>query len=645
MAELKRTLGFWFTSAFTFLNLVNTGVFLGIQVGIQTAGVASIFAWIMLGFLSIYTAMCFSELTTMFPTAGGVYEFAKQAYGRLASFQVGWVIWLINNIATALLIAAAVEYLLPDTPFVLGTLALSATTFKLLIAIGLIIVMNYVAFRGADDSAKMMLILAIFTLILFAIVIIPGIAHLQVELFFLAEWKWPALLAAAFLLSETFFGWESVSFMAEEIKDPAKTIPKALNSTAIFVALCSVAIAAITMSVLDSRQLLGLGKPLITVLKEMGFSSWAILIANLGVVMAFIGNAAGGVIGNPRLLMALSRDKLFIEQFSDIHPKYQTPHKGILLQTVVAVLIVLLAAGEYAALLALVVAPSMVLYVSMIVLVPYFRWRRPDAERPYSAPFGKVLPFVLVLFYAVMFVMWATMVPDAVDQLRILLGFILLSIPIYLVLTYFYDPDALIGTTNRFAIFSLWLENLFVPKRLRREVLDIIPEARSKNILEFGAGVGTLTMDLAEHVGPRGKVYAVDLSEHNVRLLERRIAKRGHSHITVIHDPHLVSRVHPDVKNIDMIVSVGNLSYVQDVERILRDMNDLLPARGKICFIEYIDFFYFLPNNPKWLSDSRRIQETFSKAGFAVRVELRRGLLWKYLYIYGIKKEGGGSYI
>lgn len=642
MAELKRTLGFWMTSAFTFLNLVNTGIFFSVGLAFAVAGEASILAWFALGLFSVYTAMCFSELTTMFPAAGGVYEFAKQAYGRLASFQVGWLMWIINNIATALLVVAAVTYLLPDH-LLESYFPLSPAMVKLILVILIIVALNYVAYRGADDSARLMVVLALFTLVLIAIVFIPGLRQIHAGEFLLLNYDWKLLLVAAFLVSETFFGWESISFMAEEIVEPEKNIPRALIWTSAFVAISSVVIAAITIAVLGSSSAQA-ERPLIEVLSQLGVHQWLIFAANLGIVVTFLGNAAGGVIGNPRLLMALSRDKLFIEQFADVHERYLTPYKGIFVQTIVAILIAIMASGAYQKLLELLVAPSIILYASMIVLVPLFRWKRPAQARPYKTPFGSWLPLLLVGFFLLMLGVWAATDPGAVQQIRLLASFLVFSIPIYMLLTYFYDPDVLVSTINKFSFLNLWLEDLLVPKRVRREVLDLLPDAQGKSILEFGSGVGSLTMHLAEHVGAKGRVYAVDFSERNLRLLDHRLAKRNHSHVRTLCDPHLVNRIHPDITEVDMIVSIGSLGYVQDVRKVLKEMADILPHRGHICFVEYIGFFYFLPD-PKWLTEHDRLRELFGECGFNIQIEVRKGLLWKYMYVYGVKEHRKVPYI
>lgn len=644
MGELRRTLGFWLVSAFILLNLVNTGIFFGVPIGAEVAGVSSLFAWIVLGIMSIYIGACFAELTTMFPTAGGVYEFSKQAFGRFTSFQIGWTTWMLNGIATALLVSAAVAYILPNTAIALGTILIPAVLAKTLLAVLIIIIMNTITYRGADESAKLMLMLSIFTIILLAIVIIPGVLQMHTENFIVVQMQWTGILIAAFLLSETFYGWESISFMAEEIKEPERTIPKALKATTTFVAIASVAVAVVMFGVVGIDGLLGTDRPMITTLETLGFAHWLILVANIGIVVTFLGNAAGSVIGSPRLLMSMSRDKLFIEQFSDIHPRFDTPYRAIILQTILTILIVIIASGAYTRLLEMLVAPSIILYAITIFLVPYFRWKKPDYPRPYRAPFGSWLPLVIVLAYLGILGVWAITEPSAIVQIRLLASFMLFSIPIYLLLTYFYDPDVLINTLNRFALPNLWFENLLIPKKIRREILEYLPEPKNKRILEFGSGVGSLTMYLAEHVGKTGKVYAVELGHGNMRILERRMQKLDHKHVEVIHDPHLINRVHPSVRNVDMVVGVGNLSYVQDVKKVLREMSTLMPDRGHICFVEYVDFFGFLPN-PKWLSDHDELRKIFAEGGFSVNVQVKRGIFWKYLFIYGIKENSGVPYI
>jgi amino acid transporter len=648
MAELKKSMGFWMIAAIAFLNLINTGIFFGAQIGAKEAGVDSLIAWGVLVILSIYVGMCFAELTSMFPSAGGVYEFAKQAYGRYASFLIGWTVWVAGNIATALFTVAAVEYIFPfaaASPHLAPVLSLIAPYYaKIILSIILILFFNYIAYRGIEASARFMIILSIIMVAVLGAAIVIGLQSTQPANLSGFHYQWGLVLLSIVLLSETFFGWEAASYMSEETEDAANVIPKAIVATTIFVAVIALLITIATIGVLGAGTVAGSEKPLVEMLMHLQAPAAFLIAVNIGIVLAILGNVSGNIVSLPRLLLAMSRDKLFIEQFSDIHPKRQTPHKAIIFQTIIAIIIVLLAAGAYLKLLALLVPVSLIMYTSIIILVPYFRWKRPDAERKFKAPFGKVLPLIVGALFAGLLVYWAVKEPGALGQLRLLASFIFFSIPIYLTLTYFYDPDSLIKTISFFSRINLWLENILIPKRVRHDVIEFFTNAKSKHVLEFGSGVGTLTGHLASHVGKEGKVYAVDFSEANVEIIKKRMSRLGHTHVEVIHDPHLINRVHPTVKSADIIVSINNLSYIQDVRKVLKEMNAILPPRGRVYFIEYVDLFYFLPN-PKWLDDPDKIREVFREAGFSVTVQVKRGLFWKYLYIYGIKEKRDTIYI
>ena len=98
-------------------------------------------------------------------------------------------------------------------------------------------------------------------------------------------------------------------------------------------------------------------------------------------------------------------------------------------------------------------------------------------------------------------------------------------------------------------------------------------------------------MHLAEAVNPHGRVYATDLSEKDLVITKKRLRKKGHTHVVVIHDEHQINRVHPSIPHVDAIVSIGMMGYLQDVKKVLKEMRELLPYGGKIVFVDYVDFF------------------------------------------------------
>lgn len=86
MAELKRVLGFWTVLSLAIASIMGTGLFFGTAVGASYSGNASILAWIILTAIAVYISTYFAELVSMYPKAGGIYEFSKHAYNRFFSF-------------------------------------------------------------------------------------------------------------------------------------------------------------------------------------------------------------------------------------------------------------------------------------------------------------------------------------------------------------------------------------------------------------------------------------------------------------------------------------------------------------------------------------------------------------------------------
>ena len=634
MAELKRALGFWTILSLSIASIMGTGMFFGAGIGARYSGNDSILSWIIISFVAVYISMFFSELVAMFPKAGGVYEFSKQAYSRFTSFMMGWLAWLVGNLTTALLIVAAIEYLIPDP---------SQFVLKMSIGIILIIVLNAVAFFGIEASGAIVVILAALSISLILSVIFPGIFIMDISSlspFF--TYGVAPILVTIFFIAESFFGWESATYLSEETKNPEKTIPKALIYGTIIVGVLATLISSVSLGIVPFQILTATTAPLSIVFERIYGTLGNLL--NYGVFIALIGSAAGGIITMPRLILALARDKLFIAQLSGIHPVFKTPYKAIIFQTIISLIIFGMAFGRYRTLLTLLLPLGLIMYIFIIMIVPILRYKYPNAPRSFKVPFGKIGAYLLVGFLFSLTALWIIAQPNAWHILKLGLSFVAIGIPIYLLLEMYYNPDFIIGVNDALAYLTLITERFILPKGVRNEVLLLLGNIRNKTILEFGCSVGTLTLHLAENVKPGGKVYATDLSEKDLIITKNRMIKNGHTHVVIIHDEHQINRVHPDVPHVDAIVSIGMMGYLQDVKKVLREMWELMPYGGKIVFVDYADFFKVIPN-VAWLSKDKVIEKVFRDVGFSVFVKRRKGMFWNYIYVYGVKFRGDIPYV
>ena len=344
MVELKRGFGFWTIIALLLTSMVGTGMFFGTAIGAERAGNAVLISWILVVAIAVYVAACFGELTAMLPSAGGVYEFSKKAYGRFISFIVGWLAWVMANVGFIILLIAAFDYVLPasfSTPVFLWV------SYKILIAIGLIILLNLVAYLGVDTSAALLVMFAIVTIIMFLSIIIPGFLKLNLANFtpFFSKPLF-FIFAAMFFMLESLMGWESASFLSEETKNPQKTLPKALIISTLVAGILAVLASFVSLGIIPWQHLIASNAPFSDVAGVL-FGPKGAKLMGFGVMLALIGSAAGVVISTPRLLLAMARDKLFISQLAAIHPKRRTPYKAIIFQTIVSIIVILFGFGKY----------------------------------------------------------------------------------------------------------------------------------------------------------------------------------------------------------------------------------------------------------------------------------------------------------
>ncbi len=640
--ELEKKAGLLTVIALTVASMIGSGLFFGAGIAASYAGPASLIAWVILGIVTVYVGMCFGELVAMFPSAGGVYEFTKQSYGRFPSFIIGWITWVTGNLAGAVLLIAGLDYVVSVFPDIFPPEY--AGTIKLVMGIVIILFLNYITMRGVEASGVLLGVLSSAAVAIVFAIIFRGIFEVDMNNFTpFFPYSPVYIFVAFFFIVETFFGWDGATYIAEETENPEKIIPKVLVWTCIGITIAGFVMAFVLLGVVNWQELILSATPAADVATIL-FGAWGAPLVGIGVFLALTGATTSIVVTSPRLLLALARDKLFVDAMADLHPRFQTPYKAIIFQTVVSILMLLIGFGQYTMMLSLEVPLALFLYIAVICCVPVLRYKLPNFPRAYKIKFGVVGPIIVSLLYTSVIVVWMFEDPSALSTFFIGLSIVGFAIPIYMLLTLYHNPDVIIPVINDISVLTYWLEDFLLPRDIRKQVLTLFEGYEGKNILEFGSGVGTMTMHLAELVKPGGHIYAVDLSKGNLNIIDKRAAKKGHTHIHTIHDEHQVNRVHPDVPRVDMIFSFGMLSYIQDLKKVLKELHIRLPEGGHVCFIEYANLYKILPN-VGWLAHPDKIREVFMENGFSVTVQVYKGMLWDYVVIYGIKSKEGVPYI
>ncbi|MFH1642305.1 MAG: amino acid permease [Nanoarchaeota archaeon] len=626
MTKLKKVLGFPAILLITINSIMGTGIYFLPALGVAKAGPASLISWLLMSVIAIYIGMCFAELCSMFPKAGGVYEYSKHAFGRFPSFLVGWITLVVGNITIAMLIMGAIEYLLPY----------NLPAQKIGLSLIFIFAFNYIAFRGMKVSAFMLVTFSILTLVIVVSLIIPGLIKFNLGNFS-PFFVFPAstIFLTIFFIAETFFGWESATFLAEETKDAEKTMPKALILGTIIIAILAFLIVITGIGAITWQKFAGFTVPL-SQLGHAYFGKVGEYVYTLGVYLAIVGAVACWVVSAPRLILALARDRLFLSQFGKIHKKYGTPFMAIILQAIVISLLIITVSGAYRTLLLILIPLALIIYSSVMIALVVLRYKKPELKRPFKVPFGKIGPLIIIAVNITLIITWLTHEEGAFRLLFLGASFIMIGFPLYFLLEMYYDPKMIRLINDLFAEVTLITERFNLPLEVRKEIIKLVGNVKGKTLLEFGCSVGTLTTHLAEEVGPKGKIYATDISKRGISITQRRMDKFGHKHVTTLHDIHHHNRVHPDVPKIHMIVSAGGIGYLKNPLNALREMNKRLKIGSKVCFVDYDKLFDIIPA-VEWLEDDKQIKDIFQKSGFKVKVKRKQGFAWTYIYIYGAK--------
>ncbi|MDX1546831.1 MAG: amino acid permease, partial [Rhodothermales bacterium] len=372
--HLLRQLGFWDALTIGVGTMIGAGIFLLSGVAVALTGPAAIFSYLGAGLVCVITAASAAELATGMPTSGGDYYFVSRALGPAFGAISGVGIWLSLTFAIAFYLFGLGEYLaqfLPLTPFwgaFLGGILLTA--------------LNVV---GAKESGRTQVIVVLTLLVILGGFSVFAVFEMEAENFtpFLPFGSAPIASTTA-LVFVSFLGFVKIAAVAEEIKDPAKNLPRTLIGSVILVTLLYVLVVLIIAGIFPQRTIGTVRDPLTAAARAIlgGFGAGAIIFAGL---LATLSSANASIMAASRINLAMARDRMIPNALSTIHPKRLTPYRAILLTGVLALALLLIESLETLAKTASVL--QLYSYAALNVGCVFLRAARPDWYRPsYRTP-------------------------------------------------------------------------------------------------------------------------------------------------------------------------------------------------------------------------------------------------------------------
>lgn len=351
--------------------------------------------WMIGGLVTLTGALTFAELGGMYPKAGGIYVYLKEAYGKLPAFLYGWVTLLVVNTgslaALGLIFAKYLTFYVPLTE--------AAQVWVAISTIGGLTILNIF---GINTSQW---IISVFTttklLALMVVVVLASMLRDQTShehVWTLSENlpdNWPSLLLTALIgVLWSFGGWHHATYLAGETRHPQRNVPRAMLLGALIVTLTYVLTNLAYLWLLPLETIAGTervaGDALEAVL-DGGGKAVALLIG-----VSVFGTIAIYTMSAPRIYFAMARDGVFFEQLARLNERFKTPANAMAAQAIWAIFLLLLW-GKFHDLITYVTFIDIAFMTLAGLGIFLFRKREPDAARPYRAWGYPVIPGLYVL--------------------------------------------------------------------------------------------------------------------------------------------------------------------------------------------------------------------------------------------------------
>lgn len=392
---LLRRFGVWAAVAMIVAEVMGVGIFLTPAQMSRTLGSTEwvLGVWALVGLLSAAGALCYAELGTRFPEAGGGYVYLREAFGDRCAFVYGWMSLLVMDPGlTAALGVGLATYLLA----LMGAPASLTPT----VAIGAIVVLAVVSSLGVESSARVLRWTAVAKLVTITVLVVAVLARRDAGSAALAgTTAMPSIPILAGALMGAFFafgGWWDLGKMSEEIVEPRRTLPIALVGGIAIVTLVYAGLSLAFIHVMAGRQP-ATDDAFVAALGSALFGERAARLLAAAVVVAVAGSLTAVLLGAPRVYLAMARRGVFPAGLVRFDERRQAAPRATLVQVALACVLVLL--GSFEQILGYFV-PAAVFFLGLSAAAILKLPRPPDDGTVFRAPWHPV-PIIVFLVLVV----------------------------------------------------------------------------------------------------------------------------------------------------------------------------------------------------------------------------------------------------
>jgi len=426
---LRRQLGLGTATSVVVANMIGAGIFT--TTGLILAGVGSgwvvMLCWLLGGLIALCGALCYAELSTMMPRAGGEYVYLREIYGPLAGFLTGWVSFFAGFSAPIAASAVACAAYL-GAAGVLPTSRLAERST----AVAIVALFTALHYRGVKLGARVQNVLtAVKVLLLVGLVSVGFLRgngswdYLSAQGEFWGQGQWSQIGFGMLLVMFAYSGWNASAYLAEEIRQPQKNLPRSLLLGTLIVTGIYLAVNLLFFFAAPTREISG-----VTTVGEVAvrglFGAKAATVLSAMISVLLLSSLSAYLLIGPRVYYAMARQGLFFQAAARIHARFETPGLAIMAQGVCAMLLVL--TGTFEQLLTYIGFALGIFPWMTVAGLLWLRKREPQRERPYRVWGYPVVPLIYLVASGSILVVafWNRPVPSLLALLTIAAG-----VPVY----------------------------------------------------------------------------------------------------------------------------------------------------------------------------------------------------------------------
>ena len=395
LAELKRDLGVWGAASIGIGAIIGTGIFVLLGVAAGLAGPAVIFSFIIAGVTALLTGLSSAELSSFITEEGGSYIYTTKAFGKFPGFVIGWIKsfdYIVGSSAVSIGFASYFTYFLHIPP-IQSIIVTIAAVWPIIL-----MMLNLKGMKEASGANLGLVVLKVTALVLFIVV---GAYYLfynpnssNYQPFFPNGIK--GMLSGAAIIFFAFIGFNTVTMVAEEVKDPQKNVPKAVLLSFAVCTLLYIGVSLVAVGLVNWQILGQSTAPVELALSHATNNFWLLEFVAISALFATTSVILSSIIGGSRALFSMSRQEVIPRIFSRIS-KNGIPYFTVIISGISITLIIIVSSGNLAQLASIFNFGTLLTFIFINLSLLQLRRTRPDANRRFKVPFYPITPILGII--------------------------------------------------------------------------------------------------------------------------------------------------------------------------------------------------------------------------------------------------------